>query len=301
LLKKRQICKRINHKTHRVKIVRRHKKHHHHVKRHHKKHHVRRHHKKHHRKHHHGKKHHKRHHHVKKHHKRHHKKHHHGKKHHKHHHGKKHHKRHHKKHIIKKHKLIIKKRKVIIKKEKKVHKIYELKRNQVTCTLYADPHVQGFNRKTYDAQKVGDWVLYRGENLAAHYRGKSMGVWVGSIKFGIRLFHHRIYTTGFNFNTLKIDGKVRNIKEGKNKVGKRGTITKVGTKVTFSTNIGEEVDLIAYGYFFNAYVRSRALKVSGICSQQFIVSKFFQHPWAPKHSHLKKTSLSKKSTFYIIL
>jgi len=115
-----------------------------------------------------------------------------------------------------------------------------------------------------------------------------MGVWVGAIKFGVRLFHHRIYTTGFAFNTLKIDGKIRNIKEGKNKVGKRGTITKVGTKITFSTNIGEEIDLIAYGYFFNAYVRSRALKVSGICSQQFIVSKFFQHPWAPKHSHLKK-------------
>jgi len=65
-------------------------------------------------------------------------------------------------------------------------------------------------------------------------------------------------------------------------------------KLPFSTLNGEEIDLIAYGYFFNAYVRTNAVKVDGICAQKFVKSFFFKHPHKGKvvkeHSHrfLKK-------------
>jgi len=148
---------------------------------------------------------------------------------------------------------------------------------RITCSLYADPHVHGFNNKNYDAQTEGDWVLYKGENLSANYRGKRNGGWVAAIKFGVRLFGNRIYSVGFKFDTLKINGHIKRIKEGINKISKRGSIIKAGNKITFSTNDGEEVDFITFGSFFNVYVRSNVEKVSGICSQQFIKSKFFKH------------------------
>jgi hypothetical protein len=345
---KRKVCKRVNHRTHKVVIIRKrlhrkhkhhgkhhrrhHKKHHHGKRHHHKRHHGKHHHKRHHKKHH-GKKHHKRHHkhHGKKHHRRHHKKHHHGKHHHhKRHHGKHHHKRHHKHHgkhhhhkrhhkhhhgkkHIKKHKIhlkhvhkvkkVVKKliqRKKLLRKEKKKEqkklKEVELKKNQLTCELYADPHVKGFT-KNFDAQTEGDWVLYRGRRLSAHYRGKRFGAWVGPIKFGVKLYRHRIYTTDFTFNTLKIDGKVVALNNGQIKVGKRSTITRLNNKVTFSTGEGEDLDIVSFGWFFNAYVRSRAEKVSGICSQQFIRSTFFNHPQVVKDRHIKLPKCPRKKHF----
>jgi len=47
--------------------------------------------------------------------------------------------------------------------------------------------------------------------------------------------------------------------------------------ITFSTNDGEEVEWVSYGKFFNAYVRSNIEKISGICSEEFIRSRFFHH------------------------
>jgi len=90
----------------------------------------------------------------------------------------------------------------------------EVRRNIVTCTLYADPHVQGFSRKFYDAQTEGDWVLYRGRHLSAHYRGRRFGAWVGPVKFGVKLKRNRIYTTGFKLERLELNGKIINIKNG---------------------------------------------------------------------------------------
>jgi len=160
-------------------------------------------------------------------------------------------------------------------KKKTIHVVQKV--NRITCQLYADPHVQGFNTKHFEAQTVGDWVLYRGENLSAHYRGKSMGAWVGPIKFGVKLFHHRIYSLGFSQSTLLIDGKQVTISEGKTEIGHRGFVFKNGSKFTFSTGDGEEVDFVSYGYFFNGFVRSSAKRVTGLCSQEFIHSHFFKH------------------------
>jgi len=167
----------------------------------------------------------------------------------------------------------------------------------VVCSLYADPHVQGFSKKYYNAQVVGDWVLYKGHHMAAHYRGKSMGSWVGAIKFGVRIHHHRIFTVDFALNALKIDGRVVSLSNGEIKVGKRGTIVKSGNQVTFKTNMGEELDIITFGSYFNAYVRSRATKVSGLCSEQFIKSRFFDHPHAPKDEHIKLPECKHKKLF----
>jgi len=159
--------------------------------------------------------------------------------------------------------------------------------HRVTCQLYADPHAQGFDKKYFDAQTVGDWVLYRGKRLSAHYRGKRFGAWVGPIKFGVRLYHHRIYSVGFKFDKLKIDGEVRDIQQGVTKL-KRGKITVVGNKITFSSK-REAVDFVSYGSFFNAYVRSSVTRVSGICSHQFIKSGFFGHPQKGHKVIVKRT------------
>jgi len=149
--------------------------------------------------------------------------------------------------------------------------------NRITCELYADPHVKGFNKKYFNAQTVGDWILYKGKNLSAHYRGKSFGSWVGAVKFGVRLYKYKIYSTGFNFETVKVNGRLKKLLNGVNKLKHGGFIKKEGNKITFSTNDGEEVDFISYGSFFNAYVRSNIPKITGICSEKFIHSHFFSH------------------------
>jgi len=159
----------------------------------------------------------------------------------------------------------------VIKKKKKWKKIH-----RIVCELYADPHVHGFNKKYFEAQTEGDWVLYRGNNLSAHYRGKRFGSWVGPIKFGVRLYQNRIFSVGFKFDKLRINGKIRSIPEGELKLN-GGLIRRNGNKITFSTNDGEDVDFISFGWFFNAYVRSNARKITGICSQKFVRSKFFRN------------------------
>jgi len=168
----------------------------------------------------------------------------------------------------------IKKTKVHIKKSL----IKDMRVNRQTCQLYADPHVHGFSGKNYNAQTVGDWVLYKGKNLSAHYRGKSMGVWVGAIKFGIHLFHHyKIYTIGFKFDKLLINDKVKKIIEGTTNLKHGGAIIKKNNIVYFSTDDGEEVELVSFGSYFNAYVKSNTRHVSGLCSDQFVHSHFFKN------------------------
>jgi len=81
------------------------------------------------------------------------------------------------------------------------------------------------------------------------------------------------------------------IPNGTTKLGLGSIIRSGNNKITFSTNNGEEVDLLAYGYFFNAYVRTNSLKVSGICSQQYIKSKFFKHPEHAKEIKIKNLNV----------
>jgi len=114
------------------------------------------------------------------------------------------------------------------------------------------------------------------------------------------LFGNRIYSVGFKFDTLKINGHIKRIKEGINKISKRGSIIKAGNKITFSTNDGEEVDFITFGSFFNVYVRSNVEKVSGICSQQFIKSKFFKHIHQGKIIKFRHKKCPKKMKYHRI-
>jgi len=181
-------------------------------------------------------------------------------------------------------------------KEKKIVKI--VKRVQrITCQLVADPHVQGFNTHWFEAQTAGDWVLYRGSNLSVHYRGKSMGRWVGLIKFGVRLFHHRVFSVGFSLSKLIIDGEQKDIPNGKTQIGHRAVVIRNGNKVTFSTGDGEEVDFLSYGYFFNAYTRSSAERVTGLCSQQFVHSHFFAHEQHGEIEKIKEQHCARKEEF----
>jgi len=184
------------------------------------------------------------------------------------------------------------------KREKKVKLIRErVKVQRITCELYADPHVHGFNKQRFEAQTRGDWVLYRGKHLSAHYRGKSMGSWVGPIKFGVKLFNHKIYTHGFDLGTLKIDGEKVSIPAGVTPVGKRGQITRVNNRITISTQNGEEIDIVSYGWFFNAYVRSNVRVITGICSHKFIRSNFFNHPEKGKLEKFKRDVCPRRQFF----
>jgi len=190
---------------------------------------------------------------------------------------------------------IEKERKIVIKIDQKKKKYQRVHR--IACSLYADPHVHGFNKKNFDAQTVGDWVLYRGMNLAAHYRGKRFGSWVGPIKFGVRLFHHKIYSIGFSQSSLRIDGKVVNIPHGELKLNGGGIIRRAGTKLTFSTDNGEDVDFIAFGFFFNAYVRSSVRHITGICSQKFVRSHFFRHSIEGRKVIIKRRVCKRRKLF----
>jgi len=61
---------------------------------------------------------------------------------------------------------------------------------------------------------VGDWVLYRGVHLSAHYRGVKMGSWVGAVKFGVRLYGDRITSNDLTFNSIRINGEVQTLTNG---------------------------------------------------------------------------------------
>jgi len=187
----------------------------------------------------------------------------------------------------------------IINNNKKEYKKKLKKRvTRIQCSMFADPHVHGFNNRNYEAQTVGDWILYRGDNLSAHYRGKRMSrVWVGAVKFGVRLYNDRIYSNDLQFKTLIINGHVKHLNAGVTNLSGKGTVIKAGNKLTFNTNDGEAVDFISFGTFMNVYVRSNVQKVSGICSQQFIRSHFFNHYHIGKIIEIKNRKCHNKKKF----
>jgi len=57
-----------------------------------------------------------------------------------------------------------------------------------------------------------------------------------------------------------------------------GWIVKSNNKFTINSNQGEEVEFVAFGYFFNAYVRSNRKGISGLCTGEFKASHEFNHP-----------------------
>jgi len=122
------------------------------------------------------------------------------------------------------------------------------------CSLVADPHAQALDGSRFDAQTVGDWVLYQGTHLRVSYSGKSMGKWVGAVKWVTKIDENVIRSVGFN--KVLVNGKLISIVKGGKITFKEGSWIKMsGNKVTIGT-VGEEVDFYAYGYFFNQYIRS---------------------------------------------
>jgi len=131
--------------------------------------------------------------------------------------------------------------------------------------------------------------------------------WVGAIKFAIRIFHHKIYSTGFNLNTLKIDGEERKVENGiKIQLG-RAFILRNGASITFSTGDGEEVEWVSsrtkashgnsYDEYFNGYVKTNVLHPKGLCSNQFIRSRFFGHPQEARIITIKKDVCERREEF----
>jgi len=157
----------------------------------------------------------------------------------------------------------------------KEKKLPPLKR--VTCDLFADPHARSFNGVGFEAQTEGDWLLHEGPTLRAHYRGKRFGSWVGVTDWIVQTRGVSIRNKGFTGVT--VDGKDVALAAGKPlKLEGGAIITQTGNKFNINSGNGEDVDFVAFGYFFNAYVRSSRRKVRGLCSHQFIKSHAFNHP-----------------------
>jgi len=144
--------------------------------------------------------------------------------------------------------------------------------------LINDPHVLTFTGKYFDAQWDGEFVLYKGKHLEISYRTKRFGSFTSNIKFKVHLYGQVIDSVAFDIHNLLIDGRSHTLKDGKKELSLGGSITCAGTKVTFSTNDGEEVDFISGGWYFNSYVRSDVPHVDGLCTGKRVNSKDFAHP-----------------------
>jgi hypothetical protein len=154
------------------------------------------------------------------------------------------------------------------------------------CYFTADPHAKALTGKHFEAQTVGDWVAYKGPRLTMSYRGKSMGRWVGIVEWYAKLNGHTIRTKG---NQLLIDGRSFPLQNGGKKSWGKTSVTWQNNKVSLKT-LGEESDIFYYGSFWNLFVRStRCLKkIKGLCNQQWVASKAFDHPQAAKRPHLPR-------------
>jgi len=159
-----------------------------------------------------------------------------------------------------------------------VKKVKPLKR--VACDLYADPHAKSFDGKLFEAQTVGDWVLYSGPKLKVSYRGKSFGRWVGVIGWIVDVSGDIVKgSLAGGVVVITVNGEAVKLAPGTPlKLGNGGSLTQLGSKFNINSNDGEDCDFISYGTFFNAYVRSDKPEVTGLCSHQFITSTAFGHP-----------------------
>jgi len=98
-----------------------------------------------------------------------------------------------------------------IKEEKKEIPIKRVTRPQ--CHLVADPHAYGFNGKNFEAQVEGDWILYKGLNMEAAYRGKRFAGqgWVANQKFGVQVYGQKIESINVgDVHNLIIDNEKKN-------------------------------------------------------------------------------------------
>jgi len=146
------------------------------------------------------------------------------------------------------------------------------------CHLINDPHVLTFTGKHFDAKWDGEFVLYKGKHLEISYRTKRFGSYTSNIKFKVNLYGQIIDSVAFDIHNLLIDGRSHTLRDGKKELSLGGSITCAGSKVTISTNDGEEVDFISGGSYFNSYVRSDVPHVEGLCTGQRVNSKEFAHP-----------------------
>jgi len=164
-----------------------------------------------------------------------------------------------------------------------------------SCNIFADPHVTPFVGGMYNAQVLGDWVAYGGFRLESHYRGRSMGSWVGIVQFGVVLDGHHISSTGINANRVSIDG--HEVDVGSKVVVGDGHISKSGNTLTFSID-GEEVSFTSYGSYFNMAARSNVINTRGLCNHQFVKSSYYGGDAQNGHfANVKKPKCHKKEHF----
>jgi len=126
-----------------------------------------------------------------------------------------------------------------------------------------------------------------------------MGRWVGAVQWIAHVNHHIIRSVGFN--QIKYKGELISIAKGyKIKLSGGGWVQMKGNKVTVGIR-GEEVDFVAYGYFFNLYARSNVAprKLSGICSHQLVHSYDFTHPVKAHQVKIHEKPCPKRNKFEI--
>jgi len=145
------------------------------------------------------------------------------------------------------------------------------------CQLFADPHTIGFSGQFYNAQSVGDWLIYKGKRLSSSYRGVSQGVWTANVQWIVRVRGGSVIRSYGSGEGFTLNGEVFTT-NGTQKVNKLVSVSRSGYTVTVSAP-GETISFVySPGWWYNTYVTSSHTKVSGVCSHQFIFSEDFDHP-----------------------
>jgi len=163
------------------------------------------------------------------------------------------------------------------------------------CQLFSNAHGQDFKGRNMEVQAVGDWLIYKGHNFHASYRGSQEGEWTGATEFIVHFKTGDVVRSAGVNGAFSINGKVFQ-EDGRHQVTDDVTVTKTGSKVTIAAK-GEEIDFIQHGMFYNIYVRSSRERVSGLCSHFWIPSKDFKHPQVGRRVTLPKPDCWNRSHF----
>jgi hypothetical protein len=162
----------------------------------------------------------------------------------------------------------------------------------VPCLMFADPHARTLKGVGFEAQKAGDLALYLGDHLNVHYRATQQRGWTSIVKIGVEMGRLRFISTDMSLTNWMVNGVVRAI-NGQNKFG-LVTVTRNGNTIIFNTNQGETLTVVTKGWYFDTYITSNIGDSKGICSKQFIQSRFFAHPVKDHDVEDKKKCLKKK-------
>jgi len=166
------------------------------------------------------------------------------------------------------------------------------------CHLINDPHAFDFNRKYFDAQWDGEFVLYKGLHLEASYRTKRFGTFTSNIKWKVHLYGQIIESLAFDVHKIIINDNPVTLHEGVKNLRDGGFIKVAGTTITISTGDGESVDFVSGGWFFNSFVTSDAPHVSGLCSGQRVNSHDFAHPQQQRQGHEFKVKSCESEKYF---